>query len=187
MRIRFVGSNVQCLVYERSDSETIPAGIDCFYDQGSVGQLGAYHANLDALNQVSVGRTVVVGVGIPGGAPRRVWSHPETQSGGEQSYVSSPSTITLRLGETVRIGSTRIACLYERADIVDVGAAAVACVNDGGSVRAAVGTTDDIFRVTPTTIPDTLRYAIFVSDRVAAILRMKNGLSTLMVQGRHFT
>ena len=181
---------MQCLVYERSDSETVPAGIDCFYDKGSVGQLGAYHANLDALNQVSVGRTVVAGVGIPGGAPTRIWSLPETQSGGEQSYVSSPNTITLRLGETVRIGSTRIACLFQRADIVDVAAMAVACINDGGSVGGsvggAVGTTDDIFRVAPTTIPDTPRYAIFVTDRLAAVLRIKNGLSTLMVQGRHF-
>ena len=62
----------------------------------------------------------------------------------------------------------------------------MACVNDAGSPGGAAGNTDDFFSFTPTTIPDTPRYAIFVSDRVAAILRIKNGLSTLMVQGRHF-
>ena len=142
-RLRFVGSNVQCLVYERSDSETVPAGIDCFYDQGSVGQLGAYHANLDALNQVSVGRTFVTGIKIPGGAAKRDWSQPETQGGGEQSVHPPSSSITLRMGETVRIASTRISCLYQRADIVDGGATAVACVNDAGSpaARPAILTT----------------------------------------------
>lgn len=93
--------------------------------------------------------------------------------------------ITLRMGETVRVGSTRISCLYQRADIVDVGATAVACVNDAGSPGGAAGNPDDFFSFTPTTIPGTNRYAIFVSDRVAAVLSIKNGRSTLMVQARH--
>lgn len=184
--MRFAGSNVQCLVLEESEGDAEPNEVDCFYDEGGVGQMGTYHAFLDAINQVSLARTTITGMTIPGGISDVVWSDPNKQSGG-RSFVASPGTLTLRLGDTVRIGKTAIQCLYQRSDIIDVGAVAVACIMNGPSPRSgAAGDPNDIFRVASPSAPKFVPHAIFVSDRVAAVMSIRNGKAVVDAQRRHF-
>lgn len=182
--LRFAGSNIQCLVLV--DGADNPFDIDCFVDKGSRGQFGSYHVALDGLNQVSMARTIVTGVGIPGGAPKQLWSDPIARRGDNYSFGTS-RTFTVHLGENVAVGSTPILCHYGVSKVIDRGAAAVACTfgASGGSDRLV--TTDDLFRATPTSSAATAAHTIYVSDRIAAVLRTDaNGQADELIRRRHF-
>ena len=181
-RLRFAGSNIQCVVAANENS--VAFDLDCFVDSGFQGQFGSYHVAIDGDNQTRVIRTTITGPGMPGGMGNWIWSDPEKQHG-ETSYVESKMT-SVPLGNTVRIGSTDLYCLYQVSDIIDKGARGVACMYAKRS-GSAVASTDELFRTTPSAAPGP-RHAIFVSNRVAAVLALRDGAQPeVLFRRRHFS
>ena len=182
-RLRFVGSNVQCIV--AANERSVPFDIDCFVDKGNQGQLGAYHAALDGDNQARFTRTTISGIHLAGGIGEQIWSDPEKQHG-TTDYVES-TAVSVRLGDVVRIGATNLYCLYQISDVIDTGAPAVACMYVG-NVGSSIGSnSDDLFRVTADSAAQNGRHAIFVSNRVAAVLALHEGSRPeVLFQRSHF-
>ena len=176
-RLRFAGSNVQCLVLSGSDKSGVPVAVDCFYDDASNGNMGAYHAELDVFGQASVSRTTLTGIEIPGGMADEIWRDPDRKGLGVSFNTTRASTLSLQLGDSMQIGATPIVCRYGLSNTVRT----VACTL--AARGRSKGSADQIARA-----PDAGTNVIAVTDRTASVYQVRSdGSADVVFRRTHFS